>query len=72
MTPQQTNERIDEAFRDPKIIQAAIEQGIADALHQHAQAGRAVPTWRDGKVVWVDPVTLQEVDLKPTAVTSDK
>ncbi len=66
MTPQQTNERIDQAFRDPKIIQAAIEQGIADALRQHAQAGRVVPTLRDGKVVWVDPITLAEVDIGST------
>jgi hypothetical protein len=62
MTPQETNERIVQAFRDPKIIQAAIEQGIADAMREHAQAGRVVPTWRDGKVVWVDPVTLAEVE----------
>ncbi|HUQ69556.1 MAG TPA: hypothetical protein VM165_08540 [Planctomycetaceae bacterium] len=62
MTPQETNDRIDEAFRDPRIIQAAIEQGIADAMREHARAGRVVPIWKDGKIVWVDPVTFAEVD----------
>ena len=72
MTPQQTNERIAQAFQDPKIIQAAIEQGIADALRQHAQAGRVVPALREGKVVWIDPTTLAEVDVGATVVASDK
>lgn len=72
MTPQQTNERIDQAFRDPKIIQMAIEQGIADALRQHAQAGRVVPTLRGGKVVWIDPTTLTEVDIKSAAIVNDQ
>lgn len=62
MTPQETNQRIDEAFRDPRVIQAAIEKGIADALQEHARAGRLVPTWSGGKVIWVDPVTLVEVN----------
>ena len=31
MTPDEVNQRIDEAFRDPRVIQVAIEQGIADA-----------------------------------------
>lgn len=64
MTPQQTSERIDEVFRDPLKVKAAIELGIADAARQYAQAGELMASWRDGKVVWVDPVTFVEVNVQ--------
>ena len=62
MTSQETNERIEWAFNNPAIVQAAIEQGITDAMREHAQAGRVVPVWKNGKVVWVDPITFAEVE----------
>lgn len=68
MAPQETNERIEEVFRDPQIIKAAIEKGIEDAAKEHAHAGRLMASWKDGKVVWIDPVTFAEVDLAEVPV----
>ncbi len=70
MTPQETNDLVDRAFRDPMVIKAAIERGIDDAIKQHAQAGRLLPSWRDNRVVFLDPVTLQEVPAPTLATTT--
>jgi len=44
---------IAELFADEALITAAIRRGVREAVLNHAQAGQAVPTWRDGKVVWI-------------------
>ena len=31
----------------------AVQGAVREALIEHHQAGQPVPTWRDGKVVWV-------------------
>jgi hypothetical protein len=66
MTPDEVNQRVQRAFDDPRIIQAALARGVADARRQYAQAGMAMAGWRNGKVIWVDPVTLQEVSRPAT------
>lgn len=40
---------------DYAAIEAAISEGIQEAVIAHARLGFAVPEWRDGKVVWVEP-----------------
>lgn len=40
---------------DPKMIEAAIRRAVQDAVLTHARLGHAVPTWRDGRVVWLQP-----------------
>ena len=62
MTPDEVNHRIQRAFDDPHIIQAAMAKGVADARRQYAQAGMPMASWKDGKVIWVDPLTLEEVE----------
>jgi hypothetical protein len=32
---------------------AAVQKAVREALIEHHKAGQKVPTWRDGKVVWV-------------------
>lgn len=44
-----------DASVDPKIIEAAIRQAVHEAVLTHARLGRAVPTWRDGRVIWLQP-----------------
>jgi hypothetical protein len=44
---------IQELFADRDLITAALTRGAREALLRHARDGRSVPTWRDGKVVWV-------------------
>lgn len=42
--------------RFPKVGEeslAAIQEAVRQALIEHHKAGQPVPTWRDGKVVWV-------------------
>jgi hypothetical protein len=65
MTPQEVNQRIEDVFRNPQLIKEAFEKGIADAAKQYAYAGQPMASWKNGKVVWVDPVTFQEVDRTP-------
>jgi hypothetical protein len=44
---------IGELFQDDELIQAALDQAVADALLDHKRAGNPVSVWRDGKVVWI-------------------
>ena len=32
---------------------AAVQQAVREALIERHDAGQKVPTWRDGKVVWI-------------------
>lgn len=43
---------------DYAAIEAAISRGVNDAVLTHARLGYAVPEWRDGKVVWVEPAEI--------------
>ena len=40
---------------DPFVHEAAVQKGVREAVLAHAHAGFSVPTWRDGKVVWLQP-----------------
>lgn len=46
---------IPELLADKKLIESAIQRGAREAVIIHAKLGRAVPTLRDGKVVWISP-----------------
>jgi hypothetical protein len=46
---------IRELLADNSLIDEAIRRGIREAVLAHARAGNPVATWRDGKVVWVQP-----------------
>lgn len=59
------NKRIEEVFRDPRLVEAAIKRGVADAARRYAQAGLLMATLKEGRVVWVDPVTFEEVAATP-------
>lgn len=64
-TVEERRRRIEAAFNNPAIIQAAIARGVADARLQYARAGHPMATWRKGKVVWVDPMTGAEMQPPP-------
>jgi len=38
----------------------AIQEGVRDALREHALLGRSVSIWRDGKIVWLTPAEIHE------------
>lgn len=46
MTPEEQ-----EAYHEG--IYAALQAAVSDALEEHKRAGRKIPIWRDGKVVWL-------------------
>lgn len=44
---------------DGTMVQAALVEGVREALRRHKQAGRPVVEWRDGKIVWVPPQAIR-------------
>jgi hypothetical protein len=52
MEPEQT---IAERLADTAKIQAALRQAGRDAILDHARAGFPISTWKDGKVVYLQP-----------------
>jgi hypothetical protein len=42
-------------LREDDAYLEAVRRAVRAAVLDHARAGRAVPTWRDGKVVWIPP-----------------
>lgn len=53
---------IPEIFADGAAIDKAIKEAVRQAVLEHKRAGRSLPVWRDGKVVWLPP---EEVILSP-------
>jgi hypothetical protein len=51
----------EDALADPTIIEAAIRRAVHEAVLTHARLGHAVPTWRDGRVVWLHPQEIFEL-----------
>ena len=58
----------------------AIQQGVREALREHALLGRPVCVWRDGKVVWLSPAetleelrrTAPELESQPAPTNNDR
>ncbi len=48
----------DRTLADNALIRAALLRAAQDAALTHARLGRAIPEWRDGKVVWVQPAEI--------------
>jgi hypothetical protein len=45
----------DQLLSDRKLIHSAVRKAVREAVLTHARAGNPVPTWREGKVVWIPP-----------------
>lgn len=44
-----------ELLANPKELEAAICRAMREATLTHAQLGHPVATWRDGRVIWLQP-----------------
>ncbi len=57
MTPKDQNQKdtITERFRDIAKLEAVLIEAGRQAIQEHARAGRKVPFWKDGQVVWELP-----------------
>jgi hypothetical protein len=61
---------ITELFEDGTAIDEALRQAARDARRFHKAIGNPMATWRDGKVVWVQPediVVDMPEDRNPSA-----
>lgn len=41
------------------VVNVAIQKGVREALMKHKQAGNPVATWKDGKVVILEPEDIK-------------
>jgi hypothetical protein len=69
------NERtLTELIADHAGTEAALRKAARDAVLDHARAGNPVCTWRDGKVVWLQPeevfALVAEMDMGNGSVTN--
>lgn len=46
---------IAEKLADKTRIQAVLQRAGREAVLSHARAGNPISTWKDGKVVWLQP-----------------
>jgi len=38
-----------------KLIDAAMQEAVRDALRRHKQLGQSVVVWHDGRTLWLSP-----------------
>jgi hypothetical protein len=53
----------DELVQDAKLVEKALAKAVSDALRHHKRVGNAVPEWQDGKVRWLPPEEIPELDV---------
>jgi hypothetical protein len=46
-------------FKEGTLIDAALTEGVLEALKRHKQLGCPVVEWRNGKTVWVAPEDIR-------------
>jgi hypothetical protein len=49
------HKHIDERFRDIAGMQRVMGEAVEEAVRRHVLAGRRIPVWREGEVVWITP-----------------
>jgi predicted ABC-type ATPase len=47
-----------ERMADPRWAEAAVRRAVREAVLTHAKLGHPVATWRDGRVVWLQPAEV--------------
>ena len=62
----------EEHLAQARKCEAAVQRAVRDAVLASAYAGQPVSTWRDGKVVWLQPnEILAEFGLPPLGKKDD-
>ncbi len=44
-----------ELMANPRIIEAAVQRAVREAVRMQVQLGKPVAALRDGRVVWLEP-----------------
>ena len=47
-----------ERMADPRWAEEAARRAVREAVLMHAKLGHPVATWRDGRVVWLQPAEV--------------
>jgi hypothetical protein len=55
---------IDDFFNNGNEIDKALQRGVKKALLQHKKEGNPVVSWKDGKIVWIQPHDIPVDDKK--------
>jgi len=55
-------------FNDREGMDRALARAVRQALLEHKRAGNPVATWREGKVVWIEPeeIEVSEEEANPS------
>ncbi|MBM4056411.1 MAG: hypothetical protein FJ264_17430 [Planctomycetes bacterium] len=62
MANKAAKDRISEIFEDKEKITRALSEAVNQALLQHKRAGNPVASWKDGKLVWIQPEDIPAED----------
>ncbi|MCF6153112.1 MAG: hypothetical protein E3K38_12650 [Candidatus Kuenenia stuttgartiensis] len=57
-----TKKSIDEFFSNGREIDEALQQAVKEALLKHKKAGNPVVSWKDGKIIWIQPEDIPVED----------
>ncbi len=60
----ETKKNIDNLFSNGNEIDKALKEAVKKALLQHKKEGNPVVSWKDGKVVWIQPEDILVEDKK--------
>jgi hypothetical protein len=55
MVDKGVKDKISEIFEDKEKITKALSKAVKEALLQHKRAGNPVASWKDGKIIWIQP-----------------
>ncbi len=50
-----TKKDIDEYFHDGSEIDKTLQRAVKEALLKHKIADNSIASWKDGKIVWIQP-----------------
>lgn len=59
-----TKKSIDELSNDGSEIDKALQSAVKEALLKHKAAGNPIASWKDGKVIWIQPEDIPIEDNK--------
>ena len=57
-------------FGDLSALTAVLNRALHDALEAHRRLGHAVPAWRGGQVIWIEPEEMSLGHLVRRQATS--
>lgn len=61
------DERVSNLIANPDQLLELCERSIQSARSWYHHCNQPMANWKDGKVIWVDPVTLNEVE-RPSSI----